>query len=168
MIPLALVLLQLAGAAPVSGEVKPPATNKWKKVTLSALKKAAFTFNGTFKVPPGTKIEDGRASSGTETFGMVTLTLATGEHVLLMERAANAPTESKRFRALFAQMGQTIKLEREGPTWFVLGMERESKFALQGESWAVRPGLSCGVKETIDHATFERVTAICISLEPVP
>jgi len=98
---------------------------------------------------------------------MAYVDLSDGMRLIVSERSANAPDDPQLLKQILASTG-TIVVDRSGPSWYLVGVDQGAGgIAVQGESWAVRPGISCATEQPLrQQEQIEMVIAFCTSLAP--
>jgi hypothetical protein len=138
----------------------------WETRSLDKLGEEPFAGSGVISVPPKTKTQTFATTAGGKASDpMAYLDLPDGVRVMLMRRAPTAPDDGGMVKQLLASTGKLI-IDRKTPTWFFFAIERADGIAVQGDFWAVRPGLNCGTEKTLTRAQVDEVLAVCGSLRP--
>ena len=90
-----------------------------------------------------------------------------GVRVMLAERAKNAVNDPELLKKFLASSGKII-VDRREPTWFMVAVERDDGIAMQGEFWAVSPGIGCATEKPVTRAQLEYVMALCATFAAKP
>jgi hypothetical protein len=141
-------------------------TSGWEVRELASLGEEPFSFAATIRVPPGSKSKSFATTAGGEEAGvMAYLDLEDGTRVIVSERSPNAPDDPEMLKGILGSTGKVV-VDRRGPTWYLVGVDQGAGgIAVQGDSWAVRPGISCATEKPLDGSKgIERVLSICTSL----
>lgn len=163
-----VTILFLVACTPVKRQEQaggtPAIPSDWKAVKLSELGQTPMPFDGVLMMPPSAKTRSSTFEVGGKTEGaMAYVELASGAKVMLVQRAPDASDDPSMLKQMLSSTGKLV-MDRRGPTWFMLGVQRGDGIAIQGETWGARPGFSCGAQSTVTQAQLEEVLAICSSL----
>ena len=137
-------------------------TSGWSQRDVSALGIEGFSFPATIRLPPGAETQTAALFGGDGArIGVVAyIDLPGGVRVNLAERAKNAVNDPEMLLTFMRSKGKVV-MDRREPTWFMLAIETPNGYELQGQFWAVKPGVSCSTRRPVTHDQLQLVTAMC-------
>lgn len=148
-----------------TGSSAPVDTAKWSDRDLSSLGVEDFSFPGTIKLPPGAETQTTAlyGGDGTEKIGVVAyVDLPSGTRVNIAERDKHAVNDPEVVRTYLQTHGKLV-FERAQPTWYMVAVDTGHGLEIQGQFWAVPPGISCSTQRPVSLADADLVTAMCSS-----
>jgi len=157
-----------ASGSATAGAGAPVDTSAWAARGLDTLGMEAFSFAGTIKLPPGAETQTTAlfGGDGTTKLGVVAyVDLAGGVRVNIAERDKSSVNDPEVVRS-YLQTHGTLVFERKQPTWYMLAVDTGHGLEIQGQFWAVPPGISCSTQRPVSLDQAELVTAICASFAP--
>lgn len=159
-----------SGGSGTAGAGAPVDTSAWSARDLGTLGMEAFSFAGTIKLPPGAETQTTAlfGSDGTTKIGVVAyVDLPGGVRVNIAERDKNSVNDPEVVRSYLRTHGALV-FERKQPTWYMIAVDTGHGLEIQGQFWAVPPGLSCSTQRPVSLDQAELVTAMCASFAPKP
>jgi len=133
-------------------------------MSLSKLGKETLPFDGDLLVPPGTKssITWLHHGDGVPTGQMILLNVHDGVEVMLMVRNGTSEKDPAILKGLLAVQGPLV-IDRRDPAGYMLVIEREDGYVVQGAMWPVEPGLDCATQNALTVDELAETLAICDS-----
>jgi hypothetical protein len=155
------------GTGTGTGSAAPVDTSSWSQRELASLGVEAFSFPATIKLPPGAETQTTAlyGNDGARIGVVAYVDLPGGVRVNLAERAKNAVNDPDMLLQFMRSKG-TLVVDRREPTWFMIAVETDQGIELQGQFWAVRPGISCSTQKPVTADQLAQVTAMCATFAP--
>jgi hypothetical protein len=150
------------GTGAGTGSAAPVDTTSWSERDISKLGVEAFSFPATIKLPPAAETQTAAlyGDDGTRIGVVAYVDLPGGVRVNIAERAKNAVNDADLLLKYMRSKGQLV-VDRREPTWFMIAVDTGNGIELQGQFWAVRPGISCSTQKPVTGDQLEMVTALC-------
>lgn len=139
-------------------------TTAWNTVRISKLGTDKFAFDGTLRVPPGTKTSTtGVYTSDKKLTGLMAyVTLPGGVKLMMSQRTRESEKDPTMLKSLIASQGPFV-IDRRTPTGYMLVLRRDDGFVVQGAMWPVEPGLDCATEDALTLPQLAETLAVCDS-----